>query len=242
MSNKLAIFMATHDKKCENIPKWCVPIQVGAEISCKSYEKILDNTGDNISDKNKVFCELTALYWMWKNTNYDYIGLGHYRRRFEIDDVKAMDILKKYDIILPKERKFKISLENQYLKEHKTNDWYIMIGLLKEMYPKYFQTSRKVFSGNSLYCYNMFISSRSIFDSYCKWLFPLLFEIEKKVEISDRSNYQKRYIGFLAERLLTLYVIHNNFIIFNDKVMLDYKKKEIGYFKNFINDILFKLG
>lgn len=29
-------------------------------------EDFHDNTGDNISSKNKNYCELTALYWLWK--------------------------------------------------------------------------------------------------------------------------------------------------------------------------------
>ena len=58
-----------------------MPIHVG----CEGKESIGftgDNTGDNISTKNPHYCELTALYWAWKNLQADYTGLVHYRRYF----------------------------------------------------------------------------------------------------------------------------------------------------------------
>ena len=58
-----------------------LPVHVGAEGKDDiGYQK--DNTRDNISVKNPFFCELTGLYWAWKNLDADYIGLAHYRRHF----------------------------------------------------------------------------------------------------------------------------------------------------------------
>lgn len=43
-----------------------------------------DDTGDNISLKNSSYCELTGMYWAWKNLRgVDVIGLCHYRRYFD---------------------------------------------------------------------------------------------------------------------------------------------------------------
>ena len=96
-----------------------LPLHVG----CEGKENIGfqgDNTGENISTKNPNFCELTGLYWAWKNLDAEYIGLVHYRRHFTtkkyipIKENKKYEIvlskkeieekLKKYDIILPKKR------------------------------------------------------------------------------------------------------------------------------------------
>lgn len=58
------------------------PIQVGAEIAGKKLPgmEYYDNSGDNISKSNQSYCEMTAVYWAWKNLKADYYGLFHYRR------------------------------------------------------------------------------------------------------------------------------------------------------------------
>jgi hypothetical protein len=60
-----------------------MPIQVGAAMAKKTLNMQGDNTGDNISLLNPYYCELSALYWLWKNVKIaDYLGLCHYRRYF----------------------------------------------------------------------------------------------------------------------------------------------------------------
>lgn len=83
--NKIKILVAGH----KNVPVLTnniyLPIHVGAKIADKKFASpwVGDDTGDNISDKNKEYCELTGLYWAWKNLkDVDYIGLCHYRRYF----------------------------------------------------------------------------------------------------------------------------------------------------------------
>ena len=77
----MSIYVVTHKKY--NIPKMkgYIPIQVGASLHENLGYKV-DSDGDNISYKNPNYCELTALYYMWKNLDDDIIGLTHYRRYF----------------------------------------------------------------------------------------------------------------------------------------------------------------
>ena len=98
------ILVACH-KPCEMYNKGIyTPIQVGKAISEYNLGIIGDDTGDNISQKNPSYCELTAQYWAWKNVDCRYIGLCHYRRYFET--VYTNDLLErifsKYDVILPR--------------------------------------------------------------------------------------------------------------------------------------------
>ena len=70
------------------------PIQVGSALSKNKYDMLHDDEGDNISRKNRSYCELTALYWAWKNQKADYYGLFHYRRYMCFDEsLKDMDSL-----------------------------------------------------------------------------------------------------------------------------------------------------
>lgn len=54
--------------------EWERDIQVGAALTNLRIADITDCSGDNISVKNREYCELTALYWVWKNVRSEYVG------------------------------------------------------------------------------------------------------------------------------------------------------------------------
>ena len=56
------------------------PIQAGAALAEKSIVELEDNTGINILNKSRMYCEMSAVYWIWKKTSHDWIGIEHYRR------------------------------------------------------------------------------------------------------------------------------------------------------------------
>ena len=121
--NKVKIIVATHKKYKMPDDELYLPVQVGSEGK-ENLGYQVDNNGENISNKNSTFCELTGLYWAWKNLDADYIGLCHYRRHFTCkklipfsEDTKfkillnkkqTEEILKDTDIILPKKREYYI--------------------------------------------------------------------------------------------------------------------------------------
>ena len=83
MGENIKILVCAHkDSRLPQHEYFC-PIQVGASLTSARFFPVLDNTGDNISDRNPHFCELTAHYWAWKNLKCDIIGLNHYRRFFD---------------------------------------------------------------------------------------------------------------------------------------------------------------
>ena len=72
--SKLKILVATHQKDILFNDDIYMPIQVGKSLSNTDFGIQGDNTGDNISAKNPYYCELTSLYWAWKNLqDFDYI-------------------------------------------------------------------------------------------------------------------------------------------------------------------------
>lgn len=198
-----------------------LPLQVGAEEK-NDLGFLRDNTGDNISLKNSSFCELTGLYWAWKNLDCTYIGLCHYRRYFAFTDFaftmkgKKSAILQKkdyekilnnFDVILPNPFLFKNNnVRGQFNLCHNEDDLNKTEYIVKQLYPSYINSFYKIMNNNKLYTFNMFVMSKENLDKYCEWLFPILFELEKKVDISKYDEYQKRVFGFLSERLFNVWL------------------------------------
>lgn len=86
MSLDIKIAVAYHKQSAMLSHPYLIPVHAGKVISDKELFIQGDNEGDNISWKNPWYCELTVLYWLWKNTTADYKGLMHYRRTFAIRD------------------------------------------------------------------------------------------------------------------------------------------------------------
>ncbi len=91
----LKILVTFHDVQHPKVKSDILtPIQTGCACATKFFKGMLrDDDGENISDKNIRYCELSAQYWAWKNyeklDNPDYIGFMHYRRYFIFDGWKG---------------------------------------------------------------------------------------------------------------------------------------------------------
>lgn len=237
-------------KKCE-IPndEFYLPIQVGAAISeidlnIQPDNKINGKICDNISDKNKTYCELTALYWAWKNIkqlypNIEYIGLCHYRRFFSKIN-KYLTRLNNKKVLIPKFWYTPYSCEDAYKIAHPCVDFDILKKVISEKYPEYMKAFEDVLifdNRNSVY--NMFIMPFNIFNEYCEWLFDILNEVEKRVIIDAYDLYQKRIFGFMSERLLLVYLVHHK-IRYDNIAVIGPEKQLI--LKTFFNKLRYCLA
>lgn len=186
--------------------EWEIPIQVGAELADHIYYEVTDHVGDHISNKNRQYCELTALYWVWKNDSADYVGISHYRRKFYPNAADMAAILSgDIDMAVTVPIINFSTVKGQYIKDHCEDDWNVMTEAVKKLSPQYSEALETVQNGSFYYAYNMFIARKEVLDDYCSWLFPILFYCERKIGYKE-DTYQNRYIGFLGERLLTVYI------------------------------------
>lgn len=217
--SKLTMYMVTH-KEVKDIPSGRTPIFVGNGKNSNNY--LRDITGDNISKKNKNFCELTALYWIWKNDrDSEFVSIEHYRRFFMKKHSMAKIISKKdvesmlsnNRIILPESNKFSMKISEAYCYCHDKNDYYNTRDIILRTFPNYLHDFDEVMNGYSCNMLNMMIMPKKFFDEYCEWLFNVLFKLEKmNGDISSRSSYQQRAYGFMSERLLNVWIKHNSSI------------------------------
>lgn len=217
---KIKIFVATVKPLKIKLNSIYIPIQCGSAIN-EILGYLRDDKGTNISKKNPNYCELTALFYIWKNEkNTDIVGLCHHRRYFFsntfslntkniLKEKEIIRILNKYDMILPTRKYFNNKIKTNYKKAHHINDLLECQKIIKKICPEYEEAFNKVLERKWMYCFNMLIMKKKDYDTYCKWLFDILFELEKNIDISSYDNYNKRIYGFISERLLNVYIEKN---------------------------------
>jgi len=212
------------------------PIQCGR--SDAREEEILvmdgDDTGLNISDRNKYWSEITGLYWYWKNCEHaDIVGLCSYRRFFNLknpwrkafivhkseefssryrrDYEQVVSILENHDVILPKRYLYRSSIYQICRRNYRIRDFEILQEVIEDKYPAYITTFNRIFyDNNELLGHNMFIFKRDLFKSYCTWVFDILLETERRTNPTDYPVNQIRLYGYFHELLLDCYVRHHN--------------------------------
>lgn len=206
--SKVIILVATHKLDGVYKDKVYMPIQVGKALSDLDLGFQGDDTGDNISEKNSMFCELTAHYWAWKNLkDVDYIGLCHYRRYFDlkVTEENIKDLMSDCDLIIPTAIHHSATLYNAKLKTMSGEDVAIFFKVMKEKFPKYYCTAvNYIMNNNKDYAYNMLICSRGCYEDLMNFVFSFLFECEKYVMLSPYTN-SKRIFGFFSEYLIPIY-------------------------------------
>ena len=229
------IYVVTHKNISLKLPENYKIIGVGNNSIIN--EDLHDNTGDNISSKNKNYCELTALYWIWKNSNDDIVGLEHYRRMFLNDNIgeigllnedEILFILNNYDIIVPTLFNNKTrTVYQHYVEDHKKRDIELAQNIINSKYPEYNSSFNQVMNSKYEYGFNMMITRKDILDEYSQWLFDILFDLENKIDISKYDEYQKRIYGFLSERLFNVWLKYKKYNVKENVIanILDSKEK-----------------
>lgn len=199
-------------------------IQVGCTLTDRRLENaVYDDDGDSISERNAQFCELTAIYWIWKNAREDYVGLEHYRRFFVLPE-NISDVMEKNEIgvILPVPLYVAPSVAENYKSRHVEKVWNDMMDIMRERYPEDVKEAEIFFSKGLYSPCNMLIVKKDVFDRMCEWMFPILFGVaERNGTMTDR--YQNRYPGFLSERLMSFYFwLHKaeTRLVYADKIFL----------------------
>ncbi|MCH3923217.1 DUF4422 domain-containing protein [Limosilactobacillus sp.] len=215
---EIKVLVAAHKNYAMPKDDLYLPVFVGKAIHPDVNHSFQgDNTGDNISAKNPYYNELTAIYWGWKNLDLDAMGLVHYRRYLSLNHKKsldavlsrqqAVDLLQDHDIILPPKRRYYIeTIESHYRHSHENEPLDVMTQVIAEKYPEYQASYQKVMKRTWAHMFNMFIMKRGPLNEYCKWMFDVLSEVEKRIDISNYSTYEKRVYGFLSEPLLDVWL------------------------------------
>lgn len=215
----IQLYIAMHKPYAVPGDAMYVPLQVGA-AQHDPFLPVRDDQGENISGKNGTFCELTGLYWMRRHAQADAVGLAHYRRHFAgrgggdvwdrvLTQEQAEALLAHHDVILPKKRHYVIETNwSQYAHAHYERDLVAAREVLAKLYPDCVPQFDALMKRRSGHRFNMFVMKKPLFDAYCDWLFPVLFELERRIDVTAYDSYNRRVFGFIGERLLDVWILH----------------------------------
>ncbi|MCR5196804.1 MAG: DUF4422 domain-containing protein [Pseudobutyrivibrio sp.] len=199
---------------------------LGAKLPHKHQETgaiVRDDDGDNISKKNPYYCELTGLYFGWKNIKADAIGLVHYRRYFSMKSRayrkrhdafasvltydEATALLKRADIVVPKKRRYFIeTLYSHYSHTLDATHLDLAKAIIAKDYPEYIPFLNQVYTRTWGYMFNMAIIPKKYLDKYCTWIFDILEKLEEQIDVSQLDAFSARLFGRVSEILFNVWV------------------------------------
>lgn len=218
-------------KEYDIVPPLWRPVQCGAALNPPVEGALRDDDGDNISLQNRVYCELTAHYYAWKNIDADHYGFCHYRRFFGVegctkrpylalgtlsaeqqkkllgDESYWQKMIGGHDIITTRSEDMGISVREHYCTSayHYSEDLELFFEILAQLAPHLDKYAQEYLSQRKQYFCNMFIMNSGHFYEYCGILFPVLAEFDRRK--TPHGDFQSdRTDGYLAELFTGVYI------------------------------------
>ena len=230
----ITVAVATHKAYRMPIDGVYMPLQVGRALHPNvDLGMTCDNTGDNISQLNAQYSELTGLYWMWKNCDADYQGLVHYRRHFAKNDSAKRHgdenerfsciagkqdyarLLDTCEIIVPERRNYYIETVYSHY-EHTMQEGQLdatrsIIAQTNSDYLDAFDAFDAQMNKTSAHLFNMFVMRKDLINEYCSWMFPIIGELAKHIDSSSYSVFEMRFPGRISEILFDVWLETNHY-------------------------------
>ena len=214
VKTKINVYVVCHHNNKtinnETLQPWLILLQAGAKYAPKRICAFGDDSGDNISERNIIYSEGTAIYWMWKNAPVcDYIGVFHYRRQMDLtsSDIEFLnkdniDVLVTLPTFIPNGiySFFKVLVTE--------TDIEVFLSSVRNVAADYFEDAKKFFKSRFYPPCNIFVMRDKIFREYAAFLFSVTFEIESFYNKSN-INRNDRYMGYLVEALMGIFLMHN---------------------------------
>ena len=245
---ELRIYVATHVQfKPPQNPIY-IPLHVGRKGK-QDLGYLGDDTGENISDLNFLYGELTGLFWIWQNVwDADFVGLCHYRRYFINSKMQAMEkgeylsLLRECDAIVPKHMDCEggCTYYEQFGKAHNCRDLDAVERALKRLYPEYGPAYDEAMTGSIFYWGNLVVTGIDILKAYAEWLFAIFLEAGEEIDVSGYDAYHKRVYGFLSEQMFYVFAMANGLKLREVAVGVSAEKAETGELKSALRQMLSK--
>ena len=222
-SDDCSIYVVTHKEYALPEDDLYKPITVG-DYRHEGWE--CDSTGDDIACLNGKINECTAMYWVWKNSTAATVGINHYRRYFYNNEFKCREnmldesrigkLLNDHDLIayhgqvpngMTVEEEMCSTLDDEVYKIARD----ILLEEMRLHQPEYTEALNRAFAGHDCYYCNMLVAPKGIYDKYCEWLFSFLIPAAERMDVNGLDANNRRVMGFLAERMLTVWLSEQDY-------------------------------
>ena len=254
-SNNVSIYVLTHKKFDCPIDEMYLPLLNGSINYNDDFGYLRDDSGDNISDLNKYYAEMTGEYWAWKNSDADIIGFCHYPSYLAtnislktLERKHSEEILKDHDIIMPNRVRMGMTNVDDIKKTRKYLDYgpYIedyckLRNILEKDYPDYLPYYDEMLNEKTCYWFNMFICRKELADDYFEWVFDILKKMESEIDFEKYPENQRRILGFLSERLINVYIKKNQLKVKEKPILISDRKIPLIYVIGFRFSIVIPL-
>ena len=233
--NIVKIFISAHKdfKNYRFNPVYNIVVDEKSQLKDNYNLNVLYANEGKLFDLKKAYGEMGKLYYIYQlylNRTFStkYIGFNHYRRYFDFgDNIPDLDyIFNNYDIILINKWKINETVRAQFCHFHICSKFDQILDIIKEIKTDYYEAALKVSIGTELYLCNIFIMKKEDFFKYCEFIFDILFEFDKRNNFTsdkevlnyskslfynniNKSIYQSRLEGFLAERISNIFYNKN---------------------------------
>ncbi|WP_455138291.1 DUF4422 domain-containing protein [Thermophilibacter sp.] len=217
---ELTIAVATHKPYRMPVDPIYLPLHVGTALHpdvCPDMQG--DDTADSISERNPYYSELTGLWWLWRNVEADHKGLVHYRRHLGSPDrarrraedpldrvvtgEELLPLLERHGVVVARRRSYYIeTVYGHYAHTFDARQFDECRAVLSDLSPEHVSHWDRLMRSRGAHIFNMFVMRSDLLDAYCSWLFPVLFELERRIDPASYDAFGARYLGRVSERLL----------------------------------------
>jgi len=180
-------------------------LQAGSSLTNRRIAELTDDSGENISERNVQYCEMTGSYWVWKNTSHDWVGIEHYRRHLLVSPEMITDDM---DAIMPLPYMSYPNVLSQFKRFVSEDVVELLINALKILHPDHYDFYMEILNGQYQYTYNLVSAKKEVFDDYCRWFFEITAYME---QFGDRvpDIITTRALSYVAEVLTNIYFMSN---------------------------------
>lgn len=208
------------------------PIYVGLAANSAPSGALTDIVHGAPGLDNSRWCELTAIYKIWKEGPVsEAVGFCHYRRLFDFHDpdsrvreigIPRADVRQRLAHLAPTDdliadcgdnwvmtvfpRPDRVSIWDGYCGAHNVNDYCRVINIIGRRHRYLAPFITQQFGTNAMYSNNLFVAPWPLFAELCELWFDVLGEFERATPAGRSHAYQNREIGFLSERILDLWL------------------------------------